>query len=863
MAFKKKQKQTTVARTPDQLFRDLPRRRHPSLYDHQGQVLRNYFEDALDKPDVALQLPTGSGKTLVGLLLAEWRRRKFKEHVIYLCPTRQLVKQVAEEASQKYGLDVETFIGPRADYSPGARASYDDSEKVAVTTYSSLFNTNPFFQHPEIIILDDVHTSENYIASLWTLQIERFNDDTTSLFRAVAGVLKSHLDVNSFERMTGNVKTLGDPSWVDKIPSPSLVEVADELRSTIDNNVQRGPYLYRWRAIRDHLKSCQIYISPFEILIRPLIPPTWDHPPFEGALQRIYMSATLGAGGDLERLTGRSDICRVRIPRGWNRQGIGRRLFLFPEKSLGEDEVKRLRIALMKEAGRSIVLTPSELTSSELRTEIKEKLGYPVYTGGDLEQRKAEFVRRSPAVAIVANRYDGIDLPDDECRVLFVEGLPQTVDLQEQFIMRRMGALMLFNERVQTRVLQAIGRCTRGLNDFSAVIVTNDELSSYLTDRKRRRFFHPELQAELEFGIEESREIDLDEFLDNFRIFIEHGKEWEEANEQIIQYRENSTQDLFPAMDDLSRSVSDEIAWQKALWKFDYASAFEAGRDVLSSLVHEELRGYRTLWHYLTGSAAHLAVADGDRSLVNHAREQFDSARRASTNIGWLVRLARTKTVSLGGSHDDHSDVMLQIERLERYLARLKTLHNRDFAAREAEIRNGLRIQEQFERAHVMLGSHLGFEAGKVEDDASPDPWWHSGSVTIVFEDHANAEPHVVVSANKARQARSHPDWIHDYLPHIAEGTVLPVLITPATKAKKGAMPNLHNVSLWNLKEFLEWSDIALDTVREIRRSFSEPGDLVWKADAALRLQEIHADASGLCVWLSDRRASQLLETEK
>jgi superfamily II DNA or RNA helicase len=109
MAFKKPAAHTSVPESPDRLFRDLPRRKHASLFDHQGQILRTYVAEALDAPDVALQLPTGSGKTLVGLLLAEWRRRKNREKVVYLCPTRQLVNQVVDEASSKYGLTVQGF----------------------------------------------------------------------------------------------------------------------------------------------------------------------------------------------------------------------------------------------------------------------------------------------------------------------------------------------------------------------------------------------------------------------------------------------------------------------------------------------------------------------------------------------------------------------------------------------------------------------------------------------------------------------------------------------------------------------------------------------------------------------------------
>lgn len=134
MAFKKPTSHAAVPESPDRLFHDLPRRKHASLFDHQGQVLRNYVAQAVNASDVALQLPTGSGKTLVGLLLAEWRRRKFRERVVYLCPTRQLVNQVAEEAMTKYGLTVEAFTGKAKDYTPEAKSAYMNGERVAVTT---------------------------------------------------------------------------------------------------------------------------------------------------------------------------------------------------------------------------------------------------------------------------------------------------------------------------------------------------------------------------------------------------------------------------------------------------------------------------------------------------------------------------------------------------------------------------------------------------------------------------------------------------------------------------------------------------------------------------------------------------------
>lgn len=856
MAFKKPSIQTTIPESPDRLFRDLSRRKHASLYDHQGQVLRTYVTKALKVADVALQLPTGSGKTLVGLLLAEWRRRKFHERVVYLCPTRQLVNQVAEEASTKYGITVEPFIGKIKHYTPEAKAAYTDGERIAVTTYNSLFNTNPFFSNPDIIIVDDAHAAENYIASQWTMRISRFEPNDKILFNAISGVLKSVLTNNNYARMTGSWHSVDDANWVDKIPTNKVAEIADELYEVISENIDDTDHRFVWQMLADHIKACQLYVSSSEIMLRPLIPPTWSHPPFTNATQRIFMSATLGAGGDLERLTGRPNIQRLPIPEGWDRQGIGRRFFIFPEKSLSEVDTLTLRHSLMQKAGRSLVLTPNKDNADEITDDVQKELKFPVFSADDLEQSKTDFTQTSPAVAVVANRYDGIDFPDDDCRLLFVEGLPRATNLQERFLMNRMGASLLFNERVQTRVLQAIGRCTRGLNDYSAVVVTGEDLPGYLTDRKRRNFFHPELQAELQFGAEQSTQVTIKDLLENFDIFLEHEEDWEAANQGILETREAVTQAEFPAMSELGDVVSHEIGWQKAMWNEDYAQAYESAREVLGGLNHSGLRGYRALWHYLAGSAAEMVVATGVKEYETRARSQFKKAKEAATGIPWLISLAHAGTNIPTEEEQDQTNIMLQVEQLEVQLLKLGTLHNRAFSAREKEIREGLKDGDNFEQAQLLLGEHLGFSSGKREVDASPDPWWLVGNIAIVFEDHANANGETsIIDATKARQAASHPDWLREHVPASAGAIIQSVLVTPAKKAKQGAIPHLGRVAHWNLTDFREWAETALVTIRALRRSFSAPGDLAWRAEAASALVEIRADAPGLAAWLSARPA--------
>lgn len=85
MAFKLNAASTVSLESPESLAYDLRARKIPGPLGHQSDVLRDYTataSDAATVPDVALQLPTGSGKTYVGLLVGEWRRRKFNERVV-------------------------------------------------------------------------------------------------------------------------------------------------------------------------------------------------------------------------------------------------------------------------------------------------------------------------------------------------------------------------------------------------------------------------------------------------------------------------------------------------------------------------------------------------------------------------------------------------------------------------------------------------------------------------------------------------------------------------------------------------------------------------------------------------------------
>lgn len=835
MAFRLNKRGTSSTENPEALFRDLRNRSVEGLLSQQADMLRKYMKHVAD-PDVAMQMPTGSGKTLVGLLIAEWRRRTRGERAVYLCPTRQLVNQVVEQATEKYGIRALAFTGRQREYDPSAKSDYTNAEVLAVTTYNGLFNTNPFFNDAQLILLDDAHAAENYVGDFWSLSVEKWNTGHETLFSTLLSVLRDVLPPSEFSRLAGESDD-GDRGWINKIPAPVFYEKHDELLEVFDAHCVDGTDLvYKWRVLRDHLNSCHLYFGIGRFLLRPLISPTESHAPFAEAAQRVYMSATLGEGGELERLVGRRALTRIPAPEGWDRQGVGRRLFFFPMRSMDDDACNELIVSMLEKSGRGLILTPSERDAEVFRDLVDGELpDYERFCAADIEASKSPFVGAATAVAIVANRYDGIDLVGDECRLLIASGLPRAMNLQEQFLMSRMAVPILYNDRIRTRIIQATGRCTRSATDYAAVVILGEQLNIFLLRPETRKFLHPELQAEIEFGIAESRDRTSTELLANLDIFLQHADEWNAADEGIVADRDDLNQEPLPCVDNFLKAVSHEVSYQYALWNGDFTTALEEARKVLTALEGpEELRGYRAFWMYLAGNAAWLMHIGGVQGMDATAREYYGKAAKAAKGVSWLHELARIGL--LDEEADDTGDPFLDsaIEGLERQLETLGTVHNSKFEKRVKEILDGLHqtSARPFEKAQVLLGQLLGYRADNSDDDSAPDPWWvltdESG---IVFEDYTDCNKDAVISTEKVRQATSHPGWLAAQEQY-NQVQFVPIFLTPSKSLGAGARPVAANCYYWAMDDFVAWANDAITVIREVRRSFHSPGDLVWRVEA-------------------------------
>lgn len=137
-------------------------------------------------------------------------------------------------------------------------------------------------------------------------------------------------------------------------------------------------------------------------------------------------------------------------------------------------------VELVKESPRAIVLVPDQTSAEKVNEIIYTETGRAIYNANNIEQSKGVFTSKDKAVAVLANRYDGINLAGEECRLEIMQGLPASTNLHERFLESRMSAALLLKDRIRTRLIQAIGRCTRNATDYSTICILGDDLQDRL-----------------------------------------------------------------------------------------------------------------------------------------------------------------------------------------------------------------------------------------------------------------------------------------------------------------------------------------------------------------------------------------------
>jgi len=197
----------------------------------------------------------------------------------------------------------------------------------------------------------------------------------------------------------------------------------------------------------------------------------------------------------------------------------------------------------------------------------------------------------------------------------------------------------------------------------------------------------------------------------------------------------------------------------------------------------------------------------GRPNFESRAREYFSAAQDGTLALPWLSKLAHS-----WGDQEAQVNVVApvvarQLESLERVIEKLGVMNEKRYAEKEKEVLDGLKLDDSqaFESSQKTLGFLLGFDVGKVEADASPDPWWWMDPyLCIVFEDYTPKGENVKVDATKARQASTHPNWIRENLKPHSNCKIISVMVSSARGAHIGAKPHLGSFGFWSFGEYYQ-----------------------------------------------------------
>jgi len=448
-----------------ELFNTLDRQTsHIELRTIQQEALR-MLSDRRNEHDLILKLSTGTGKTTIGLLYLYSFMEELKRPVVYLCPTRQLTKQVQAE-SEKMG--IKSVIYPHGETYPDSDGTA--GKAIIICTYKKLFNAKTTFDRTDVMlrpcafVLYDAHSGIEEIRASFTLSIsgDGLHKELLNIFNESCRKYNYGTWHDVFEK--GEFNALMEvPFWIWR---PLLPEV----ERTISQFSEAGQYKFVIPYIRDVLRWCRCVIAGSGIEIIPDILPVHKSDAFFRAEHRLFMSATLADDSILVRELG-CDLSAAKNPiLPESDKGLGERMVLAPslvDKDLNREWVMGLSLALSKQV-RVVVLAQSEQKAKDW-----EKLGATIFMGDDVEQAVQELKKIDGDLkfAVFVQRYDGIDLPDSSCRVLVLDGMPFGEGLVDKFDSSLKSIAGGIRNRLIYRIEQGMGRAVRSHADYAVILV--------------------------------------------------------------------------------------------------------------------------------------------------------------------------------------------------------------------------------------------------------------------------------------------------------------------------------------------------------------------------------------------------------
>ena len=602
---------------------------YPDLRDAQKYVLGAYAETHLETPDVAIELSTGIGKTLIALLIADYALDQGRS-VAYLTGSNALTAQVKAQADT-LGLSAHRFWGGH--YPGNELLDYHDAQALGIMNYWVYFNSSPHVEPADLVIFDDAHLAEQPLTGMYSARIAR--KDHGALYEALCNLVLAR--TAAYETLPAlREGTAPASSAPELLAFNDWAAIAAQAGEAIDRSTyaKSDDGKFVWPELRSRLARCGVLIGLHAIEIRPYLPPTKIFPGISGSKQRIYMSATLGTMDDLERRLGLGPIARIDAPADLQQIDIGRRLFALNAADEGglADPFARKVLDLAGTTERVAWLCSSTQEADQVQYTLERHYHQTVFRLKAGDDTALENWKNSTAGNLVAaGRFDGLDFPGGLCRLVVLPSVPAASSEFERFIVAYLGDATFMRHRVGQRVTQALGRANRLPNDRSIYFGLDPNFPSFLAqtdvfnalDANVSRVVRQALTLQ---GVGEQA---INAAIDDFWA----GKDEEEP---AAAKRRPGRATAEVASD---RTATDEVEASLSLWLGDFRAAAHHARTASDLLATAGEAEHSAFWRYVEAQAH---FVQGGASSLSGAIDALEPVVANAPRTAWFIRLRRT-----------------------------------------------------------------------------------------------------------------------------------------------------------------------------------------------------------------------------
>jgi replicative superfamily II helicase len=460
----------------------------------QLAILNDWHSSLRQQQDIIVKLHTGQGKTLIGLLMLQSKLNENGQPALYLCPNNFLVNQTCFQA-KLFGV---AYCSAEDDLP----ADFTEGKSILITSVHKLFNgLTKFRLEPQSIpvstvLMDDCHACIDVIRDCFTIRLQRDDAVYQQLLALFQEALEFQGAGTQIDIKNGNADAFSPVpywSWKDKQP---------EILSILGKNTNHPPIKFAWQLLKNSLEYCQCIISGGILEISPYLPPLEKFGSYYKASHRIFMSATVTDDSFLVKGL-RLAAETIQKPLVFkDEKWSGEKMVLIPSM-IHEGLTRSLVITALAghTPGRKygvVALVPSFKTADSWKAQ------GAIVAKKDTIESEIEKLRKGKLenTLVIANRYDGIDLPDETCRILIMDSKPYSDNLSDRYNEWCRPTSEAIAIRTARTIEQGLGRSVRGEKDYSVIVFLGAELVKIIRNQASRKYLSNQTRQQIEIGLE-------------------------------------------------------------------------------------------------------------------------------------------------------------------------------------------------------------------------------------------------------------------------------------------------------------------------------------------------------------------------